>query len=178
MKSLLQNLIEIAGITQEPPRSARFFRQFSLQADLVLPESKPDIGQLLKVTVRMEVLRTKRTGSPEGRSPEGVLLTGFKLTAEGCVHYRLEYESPDPAHSVYTAHFALPFCTHVALEREAACSENIQTICLVEDVHLLQRDKRALQTSVLLAVIAVPPVHSSLKGGALHDCQSGVDTGL
>lgn len=163
MKNIIDDLIEINGIADMFPAYSNTFKQFQVGRIFNLPVQKPDMEQLLNVTVTVEVLKTNIIETPKGISFEGQILTGKKLIINGRIQQKIEYISDDPLQSVHAAHFIIPFSSYIVLGSNFACASDFETTGYVEDIYVKQVDKRKIIMNVILLLNAVPQqTHSQL----------------
>lgn len=78
-KKLIDNLIEVIGVSDNLPVYSRYFKQFQVHEICSIPTEKPDIEQILRLFVDVEILSTKIISTSQGISNEGQILTGKKL---------------------------------------------------------------------------------------------------
>jgi len=111
MASIVKELIEYEGIADFLPEFNTKFapiKQFNVAETLELPESKPDIEQIVKVKSELIINYTKVIKTPKAISFEEQELTGWKLIVEGELRQVIQYVADEPTQSVHGAHFNVP----------------------------------------------------------------------
>jgi hypothetical protein len=113
MATVVRGLVEGIGIADVLPENPNFFTELTIPETICLPEQKPDMEQLLSVTVDAQVLSVRLVKTP-GRypdipagiiSPEGQFLSGCKLVIELKLREKVKYVADEPTQSVHAAHF-------------------------------------------------------------------------
>lgn len=134
MKSVTRNLVEYTYDNPCLPLQSCSFKQFNVDAKQCIPDCKPNIEQLLKVTSEVVINYTKVINTPKGKSLEGTILTGKKVIVEGTIDQRVQYIACEDVQSIHVVHFTTPFLTYVVLpENYTGCTE-IVVSGFVEDV--------------------------------------------
>lgn len=134
--------IEILGITP----SARFphcppnhpSTQMCEIDKLCIPCPNPSMHELLEVCVNVTICSSKEICTPIGR----------KLVIEGNRQIKVKYSTDDPCHSVYSAHFEIPFCTFIVI---GDIKHEIVEVCtVVEDIIVRCLDDRHLTVTSII----------------------------
>lgn len=155
-KWVLDDLIEIVGITPQSnyPEidEGTFHTQIAVDELLVLPPPKPDIEQLVKVQVNVEITRTKIIPTP----------VGYKAVVRGVVKQKIMYVADVPEQSLHAAHFERPFCTFISIpgtekdddwdkdEKNERTVESVHARVIIEDVLVQDFAKRSIHMCVIL----------------------------
>ncbi|MCY6958955.1 hypothetical protein [Clostridium brassicae] len=105
MAKIMRNLVEYIGIADTLPTSPKYFKELTVQENLVIPMQKPDIEQLLGVMVEAEVISTRVVETEKGISDEGQKLSGCKLIIELKLHEKVKYVADEPTQSVHVAEY-------------------------------------------------------------------------
>ncbi|MCW6087625.1 DUF3794 domain-containing protein [Clostridium sporogenes] len=105
MAKIMRNLVEYIGIADSLPTNPKYFKELTVQEDLVIPMQKPDIEQLLGVMVEAEVISTRLIETEKGISDEGQNLSGCKLIIELKLHEKVKYVADEPTQSVHVAEY-------------------------------------------------------------------------
>lgn len=150
-----------------------FWTQIFIPENLMIPEEKPDIEQIVSVSVGVEIFKTKvivtpRSGGKDVEDPvpnyEGKLLTGRKLIIEGGLFQTMSYVGAVPEQSVHTAHFIVPFSAYIVLPKIITINGTdieveklkFQVNACVEDVFIKACYARQIFKNVTLLLQAVP----------------------
>jgi len=156
MKSFLDDLIIVYGISNAFPHGSRAFKQLQLQDVMRIPQKKPDIEQITSISVNVEITKTNIITTASGQSYEGRVLTGKKLVIEGKINQKLEYVADLVEQSVHASHFFMPFGSYIVLGKDIDCYSEFDVTGYIEDVYIKQLDKRSIFKNVLLLLNAVP----------------------
>ena len=105
MAKIMRNLVEYIGIADSLQTNPKYFKELTVQEDLVIPMQKPDIEQLLGVMVEAEVISTRLIETEKGISDEGQNLSGCKLIIELKLHEKVKYVADEPTQSVHVAEY-------------------------------------------------------------------------
>lgn len=105
MAKIMRDLVEYIGIADSLPTNPKYFKELTVQEDLVIPMQKPDIEQLLGVMVEAEVISTRLIETERGLSDEGQNLSGCKLIIELKLHEKVKYVADEPTQSVHVAEY-------------------------------------------------------------------------
>ena len=114
------NTIQVLGITpiQDYPSFPLKYpcKQVSQTDSLCIPCQKPDIKDIIQVTVSLSVTSFKVISTTQGD----------KLIIDGLKHIKIMYTANNDCSSVHSAHFDTPFCQFILLRnscREVVCIE-------------------------------------------------------
>ena len=163
MASVLRNLVEIVGIADTFPTAPTNFTQIAVMETFKLPIAKPDIEQIIKVTIDTIIISTTVVATPTGTGVGGSILTGAKLIVEGKLRQKVEYVANEPTQSVHAAEFEMPFSTFVVITRpvlpitpQLALKYPVEAF--IEDVYIKQVDARTIfkNVTVFLNVTLLP----------------------
>ncbi|EJO5349531.1 hypothetical protein NRP93_003711 [Clostridium botulinum] len=105
MSKIMRNLVEYIGIADTLPTNPKYFKELTVQEDLVIPMQKPDIEQLVGVIVEAEVISTRLVETKKGVSDEGQNLSGCKLIIGLKLHEKVKYVADEPTQSVHVAEY-------------------------------------------------------------------------
>lgn len=152
MSSIIKNLIEYSGLADEIPEmpNPSCFKQFTISQNLILPDSKPNIKQIIKVMNQSIVKDTSIIKMPEAISEKSQALTGKKIIVEGELMHKLEYEADIPSRALHAVYFSYPFCSSIALPKN--CKQNIPVTVTVyiQDISVQLSEERKLFSSALI----------------------------
>lgn len=156
MYSKIKNLVEYYGIADELPilDNPSCFKQFCLHDNLMLPETKPDMLQIIKVVSQISILNTRVIRTPKATSLEGQRLTGFKLLIDGTINQKVEYVGSTPTQEIYAVHFNIPFCTYIILPENFKTASSLNVTGYIEDITADVCDRRSLFQNAILLLIA------------------------
>lgn len=163
MASVLRNMIEIVGIADQFPTAPTTFTEIAIAETFKLPDAKPDIEQITKVTVDAVITSTNVVATPIGTAVGGSILTGAKLIIEGKLRQKIEYVANEPTQSVHAAEFETPFSTFVVIPLptlpitpQLALKYPVEAF--IEDVYINQIDARTIfkNVTVFLNVTVLP----------------------
>lgn len=154
MASIIKNYIEYSGLADDLPIGPTSFKEFIVQRNLVLPESNPEIHQILKISAEVIVSGKKVIRTPIGTSLEGQILTGFKLVVEGELSVKAEYAAHEEEQPVYAAHFNTPFCTYIVLPKDFIIGTPITVTGYIDDITVDMANKRTIYSSVTVLMDA------------------------
>lgn len=161
-KGLINDLIEVVGITEMLPKYAKYFKQFQVQEVCNIPNEKPDIEKILRLIVNVEILYTKIISTPKGISKEGQKLTGTKLLVRGKLIQKLEYIATGLQQAVHAAEFENPFSTYIVLDDFIVNNGSLEVTPYIEDIYIKQIDKRSVFKNITL-FLNIPPSSCSLN---------------
>lgn len=97
--------IKYNGVSQELPTNPKYFAQIAVPETLVIPAQKPDIEQIISVTVDTAIESIRIIDTPCEKSFEGQSLSGKKLIVELRLIEKVVYVADEPAQSAHAAHF-------------------------------------------------------------------------
>lgn len=157
MASIIKNLIEYTGLanTEEFPLAPEHFKQLIIQENLVLVDSKPDIGQIIRIMTDICITGSRIIKTPIATSLEGQILTGKKIIVEGELVQHIEYAADEPNKSVHAAHFNIPFSTFIVFPDTVSMEGFVNVIPYIEDISVQRIDKRALLMNMILFLEAI-----------------------
>ena len=169
LKYIANDIIDINGIcdpTTIDIDTYPYWTQTSVTETLVIPEQKPDIEQINSINASVEVIRTKVIVTPTsvGANEEGKIITGRKLIVEGNVVQSVSYTALEPAQSMHSAHFAVPFSAYIVIPETILIDGvdvdtlyiNFQVNSCIEDIFVESFCTRYIFKNVTLFLQAVP----------------------
>lgn len=179
-----QALINVSGLcspsdTSEVIRNYPYWKQMHVSESLQIPSVKPDIEQINSINIsvqilRKEVIKTPRSYDDTVTPPlplpnlEGKLLTGRKLIIEGELCQVIEYTANEPAQSVHSVEFFVPFSSYIVVPLEVTLTNASGTTTIdsynadftvnacIENVTACVSDVRTILKQVTLMLSAVP----------------------
>lgn len=153
--------VETYGIAQELPQSPQYFTQISIPEILTIPEQKPDIEELVSVTVEPEIVASHLIDTPCVISYEGQLLSGKKLIVEVKLKEKITYIADEPTQSNHAAHFDQAVKSIFIVLPEELAGTPIQTLLqqnmivvtpYIEDIFVMMRDKRTIFKNITMLI--------------------------
>lgn len=130
------------------------FKQLSVDENLIIPSVKPDVEDILNTIVDVVIINTTVVKTIKGTSQEGQILTGYKLIIDGILHQKIEYIADEPAQTVHTAEFEVPFSSFIILPENFEEGSSINVAAYVEDVYVKLLDRRNIFKNVTLRLEA------------------------
>lgn len=146
--------------------AANAWTEISVPEMLTIPTCKPDVEAVDKVYITAKILSTTVIETPVSPkdstnnpipNPEGLILTGKKLIVDGVFCQTIIYTADEPEQSSHAAHFNVPFCTFIVLDKDVdvKTARFCVTPC-IEDVFITALNKRTLFKNVTLFLDAKP----------------------
>ncbi|WP_053956590.1 DUF3794 domain-containing protein [Inediibacterium massiliense] len=154
MKPIVKDLIEYSGIAMHLPESPCAFQQMDIQEHFEIPNSKPNIEQLIRVMADIQIISTKIIRTPVAKSIEGQSLSGWKLIVEGEVKQKIEYVADEPTQSVHAVHINTPFSSYIILSPDFDSNTVVNVTGYIEDIFALQIDKRRIFKNIAILLDA------------------------
>lgn len=144
MDSIVKNLIEYVGIdTQIPPDySVYAFKEITTQEQLHLPDCFPDIEQITRVKVCVEITNAYVINTPVSArgaknqllNPSGQTLTGTKLVIEGTIHQSIQYVADTCEQNVMVYDNDYCFGTFAVIPTAFVYKPSFKVVPYVEDI--------------------------------------------
>jgi hypothetical protein len=156
LASKVKNLIEydgIADVLPEYPNKYGAFKELNIEETLEIPSVKPDIEQILKISVDIIINRTKIIETPQGISLEGQIITGKKLIVKGRLNQIVEYVADEITQPVHAAHFSIPFCTFIVIPEDYE-EDTVYVSSYIEDIFAEQIGKRNIYKNITILLDA------------------------
>lgn len=129
------------------------FKQFNLDAILVVPCPKPDIQEVSNLDVSAIIQESHIIQTIKGTSAENLNLTGYKLVVNGILQADLEYIS-DKCESMNMAAFERKFSTYIVLPEDIEPMANVELTPIIEDVYFRQLNCREVFMNITLLLKA------------------------
>ncbi|WP_053956596.1 DUF3794 domain-containing protein [Inediibacterium massiliense] len=155
MATVVKGLIEYDGLTNFLPKNPKAFKEFIIEEEFEIPEMKPDIEQIVKVSAKIEIIDKTVIQTPVSMSLEGQKLTGWKLVVEGEVHQKIEYVADEPTQKVHAVHKVMPFSTFIVLSRNHKQEDAVMVVPYIEDIFVMQRGKRNIFKNITILLDAI-----------------------
>jgi hypothetical protein len=157
LASKVKNLIEYEGLADYLPvypNKYGAFKEFNIEEMLEIPSAKPDMEQILKISVDTIINSTKVIETPLGKSLEGQKITGKKIIIKGKLLQKIEYVADELTQSVHAAHFNIPFCTFIVLPEDYEEEDSIYVTSYIEDILIEHLDKRNIYKNITMLLDA------------------------
>jgi hypothetical protein len=150
MATIVKGLIEYDGLTDCLPKYPLAFKEFTTEEEFEIPEAKPDIEQIVKVSARVNIIDTSVIKTPISMSLEGQKLSGWKLVVEGEILQKIEYVADEPTQKVHAVHNNKPFSSFIVLSPSYKAEDSVNVVPYIEDIFLMQRGKRKIYKSLTI----------------------------
>ncbi|MBF8984561.1 DUF3794 domain-containing protein [Lutibacter sp. B2] len=150
MNSTINNSIKISGISNNLPKQPFIFKHFCIETNLILPEGKPDISNIVSIMAQVNITNTKVIKTPIITSLERQRLTGTALSIEGELQQKIEYAADVPTQIVHSTQFNIPFGTFIMLPKDYVMNTPIHTTGYINDISLSPIDKRCIFENIIL----------------------------
>lgn len=153
MACVIRKLIEYNGIGQCNIHSLKSFKQVSKDYIFKKQECNPDIKQIMKVWVDVEIDEQKMVKTPKGESFEGQILTGYKLLVCGNIKTKIEYVGCSPYENIHTVYSIIPFSTSVTLKENINPYSFIKVSPCVEDIFVEKINDETVYGNINMLII-------------------------
>lgn len=158
MGNFVRNLIEYQGIDlyqkgQCGMSESSAFKQTTIDVELCVPEEKPDIEQVVKVSIKKKIEKYRIVRTPRGKSEEGQEITGNKLIVMGDISLKVQYVADEPTQSMHAFHVVIPFCEYVVMPKGFNGISIITPEVYIEDLYVSQESCRCLFGNVTFMTV-------------------------
>ena len=149
------------GTDQQLPEHPQYFTQFSIPETLTIPEQKPDMEQLVSVTVKPEIVAFHLIDTPCIKSYEGQLLSGKKLIIELNLKEIITYVADKPNQSTHAAHYDKTLKSVFVIVPKEVNGIPVENLLkqkklvvtpYIEDIFAMQRDERTVFKNITILV--------------------------
>lgn len=148
MGIIVRDLIEYSGISDRLPNNPVSFKQFNIQECFTIPQKKPDIEQITRVSAEIDIKSKKIIKTVKGKSMEGQNLTGWKIIIEGVLKQKIQYVADEPMQSVHGVHFNIWFSEFIVLSKYYCKDKGLNIFPYIEDIYAVQLDKRKIAKNI------------------------------
>ncbi|GAB6137922.1 DUF3794 domain-containing protein [Halanaerobaculum tunisiense] len=159
--SKLNNSIELVGVADSFPKISEKepWNQLSIHKNLNIPNPKPDIEQITKVVVSPEILSNRIIHTPKCKKSKfsGRKSTGKKLIVGGKLKTKVFYVADKPEQPIHSAHFDLPFSSHIILPACTKPTCELKVNSYVEDIFIKSINSRDIFIDIVLFLHVVFP---------------------
>ncbi|MCX7951756.1 MAG: hypothetical protein N2594_07380 [Clostridiales bacterium] len=161
MASTVKNLVEGIGIATTFPKDPKYFTQLSIPETITIPSPKPDMEQLLSVTVDAVIESIKLIDTPIALSNEGQYLSGCKLVIEIKLREKIKYVADEPTQTVHAAHFEnvlkslfviVPCEINGQSTKNLLSKNKVVVTPYIEDIYAEMIDKRTIFKNITLFI--------------------------
>lgn len=155
------NSVITSGVAQQLPQAPLYFTQISIPEILTIPDQKPDMEQLVSVTVKAEIVAFNLIDTPCIKSYEGQLLSGKKLIIELNLKEIITYVADKPNQSNHAAHFDKTMKSIFIVVPKEIAGKPIETLLnqnkivitpYIEDIFAMQRDERTIFKNITMLI--------------------------
>jgi len=159
MAKFTRNLIEYSGvelITDDNCmiKKSDSFKQTTIDINLCTPEQKPDIEQVVKVSIKTNIDKSTIVKTPVGISEEGQEITGFKILLMGEFIVKIAYVANVESQSMHSFHVIVPFCEYIVMPKDFSPLSVVTPEVYVEDIYVRQLNCRCLFGNITFMAIA------------------------
>lgn len=152
MNSLVNNSIKISGISYMKNITLVNFKKISIDTNLILPNMKADVDQIVSVTVNVNIDNSYIIETPKAISLEGQILTGKILIVSGEIKQDVEYLDSHITQSIHGVQFDIPFSTYVVLPTNINENKDVVAKGYIEDVYVKKLDARTFFENIILLI--------------------------
>ena len=149
MAKFTRNLIEYSGVELQSDEYCMIqktdsFKQTTIDINLCVPQQKPDIEQVVKVSIKTDIVRSTLVKTPIGISAEGQEITGYKILLMGDFIVKCSYVANSVSQSMHSFHVIVPFCEYIVMPENFSPLSVVTPEVYVEDLYVRQLDCRCL----------------------------------
>lgn len=151
------------GISNHLPGTVTYFKETCLMEDLTIPCQKPNIEDLLDVTVACEIADYKLIETAHAVSYEGQYLSGHKLIVSVLFKMQIKYVAQSCSQTIHAAHFDelmknVFIIVPEVIDGQRVCDlirkNKFSISCYIEDVYAMKKDDRTLLNGITFLVDA------------------------
>ena len=159
MGKFTRNLIEYSGVELVTDnccmiKKSDSFKQTTIDINLCVPDEKPDIEQVVKVSIKTNIEKYTIVKTPVGISEEGQEITGYKLLLMGDFIIKIAYVADVTCQSMHSFHVIVPFCEYIVMPKDFSPLSIVTPEVYVEDIYVRQQDCRCLFGNITFMAIA------------------------
>ncbi|NFO11628.1 DUF3794 domain-containing protein [Clostridium botulinum] len=176
--------IEFSGICEpdEFEMNTDYWTDICTVGTVVVPEEKPSIEEIDKISATVEILKKKTIITPKGPNGsvinnEGKNSTGKKLVVEGLICLSISYVSLTKEQRVHSFHGQIPFSTFIVLPASACVDYDYLINYCLEEIKVKKVCDRTVDLSIDLLIKATPIVttcNKSLLDSSGLECTTNV----
>ena len=159
MAKFTRNLIEYSGVELQSDeycmiKKSDSFKQTTIDVNLCVPEQKPDIEQVVKVSIKTNIEKSTLVKTPIGISAEGQEITGYKMLLMGDFIIKSAYVADVEVQSMHSFHVIVPFCEYIVMPEDFSPLSVVTPEVYVEDLYVRQLDCRCLFGNITFMAVA------------------------
>jgi len=153
--------IKTNGVSTQLPENPIYFKQMNVVEIVKIPPQKPDIEQVVDVTVNAKIMSARIIDTVCSKSYEGQLLSGKKLVLELKLEQVINYVADYADQPVHSAHYEEVMrsvfiivpkeINKVPIERLLK-GNKLKITPYIEDIYAEQRDKRTVFKNITLLI--------------------------
>lgn len=148
--------------TKKCDKHYTFFTQFLCEDNIIVPDKKPAIEDIVSVIVDPEIVSLRIINTPIGCSAEGQKLTGKKLSIEIKMRQKILYISKCEVQSVHavenecykSVYIIIPKCIHGSDVEHLLNQKYIDVDVKIENTSAIKVDERNIYKSIVLFIKA------------------------
>ncbi|MGL4453287.1 MAG: hypothetical protein ACRCTZ_19165 [Sarcina sp.] len=155
MSVIIKNLIEYEGVDNiNITNNNNAFKQVKIDEISKIPINKPNMVQIIKVSVEKNIIDSYLVETPIGRSVEGLTLTGLKLFISGNLKIKIQYLTEKTCNLVNSFFYETAYSGTIVLPKGTKEKSYIAPGILVEDIFIKTCGQREVYTSINLILTA------------------------
>lgn len=156
MKSIVKNSIEYSGIMNDISqlKHCHYLKHIILEENIVIPDNKPNVDKIIKVTSAVRKLNTRILSTPILVSLSGQNLSGKKLFIEGEVNQKIEYMANTAGCELHAEYSVTPFSLSIILPYEFKFSASVSAAGYICDAYVSLINNSKLYKSINLLIAA------------------------
>lgn len=163
MACIVRDLVELSGIADNFPICPKAFTELSIEENVIIPEQKPDVEQVLKVIADIKIINKRIVETAVGKGVSGIVSTGVKLVLEGILRQKIIYVADEPTQSVHAAEFEKPFSAFIILPKTQipippGLCDQVCVEAYIEDIYVKQLNKRTIFKNVTFLLNATSQI--------------------
>ena len=153
--------IKTNGVSTQLPENPIYFKQMNIVEIVKIPNQKPDIEQVISVTVDPKITSIRVIDTVCAKSYEGQLLSGKKLILELKLEQKITYVAKYEDQPVHAAHYEEVMrsvfvivpkeINKVPIERLLKANK-LKVTPYIEDIYVEQKDKRRVLKNITLLI--------------------------
>lgn len=152
MKSTVKNSMKIYGISNHLPKHPYIFKKVCIDRNLILPNEKPKIADIVECTINISNTRKKIIETSKITSLEGQKLTGMAVIIEGEFKQQLKYAADVPTQVIHGIEFHVPYCTFIILPEDYNPDTPITIKTYIEDLSFSLIDQKSIFESIMILI--------------------------
>jgi len=156
----------IKGKCRNRHKYIRYFKQYSFEEIITIPQQKLNIEDIVSVIAEPEIVSTRVINTPKGKSYEGQNLTGKKISFEIKLKQKITYISDKSTQSVHAVHNETYHSTFIVVPNLIeGCSPEVllknkilNPKVIIEDIQGQRIDERHIFKNITIFIeVCLPP---------------------